>query len=899
MLGSEMAVESKERNKEAFVWTMFPNKSLSLPPATTTHQVDEFSKEQRSESSMYRSPRLMFLSHKNRPVRKVELAHLNATRPCCVRCLFSPPSSSHTASGHLELRCHSRFTCVFRNTFETIAAAIWDLSPIQLKFQLKIFQLKHPQLELGWRGDRGFGAQSLCSMQPKPVALWYHHPLLKALAIKVPAVTLLTFTQANTIINDTLVLPPARLVYDYNRRVRLLVWTPQNTGMPARITVLPRVYPDNISRLHLDDWRNKLADIGFDTTVPGKLFHKHLYEWAPVTWASIRYPIQQCNQIIYISSPGISLELTHPTLRSILLEEVDLPAQGQREHGKIIMPEARVKRKDYSKRKAAAIDDVQDNYVRFHNPTLRQRHFTITSNAGSSTTSSVVGRAPPKQSLHPPSSTATSAPEAPKVQQDSNKPTQHEANPFAGKPCNCGREGMVADTQCYDCTGYGITCQLCFVEAHMQNPFHWAEVWDENRRYFVRHDISVLSVGHVVQLGHVVDANGIHSTHLAFCGCQEQPPNKIRQLMRARLFPGTARDPHTAFTINVLKQFQLHNLESKKAAYDYLKAIRRLTDNAFTNKIPDPYESFLRVIRIFNFLTMKKRSGRLHGIDSVLSHRPSGNLLVWCPGCPEPGFNSDPNCLKTPHNLRHLNQSQRTLDGNFQCNRFIKNSDPDDVSLCAGKGYFPLETEYKTYLASIPVSKEKSTCNYLNVVNKQDKKKFKNMAVTGTVNCQCSHVFILSSVDLQYGEPYGSRNGKHPNEPFKIILKLEIEDVDEVATYDIACEYVVRLPDHFGNHFPDLVDSVKQMRWGVLALHVQGHQDSCIYLFGTAYVENVGHFHGESAEQYWPEANQLGPHTRQMNNGYRQDTLINHHGDWNWKKTMKLGKSPAPVYAQI
>ncbi|KAJ6482251.1 hypothetical protein DFH09DRAFT_1462551, partial [Mycena vulgaris] len=77
-------------------------------------------------------------------------------------------------------------------------------------------------------------------------------------------------------------------------------------------------------------------------------------------------------------------------------------------------------------------------------------------------------------------------------------------------------------------------------------------------------------------------------------------------------------------------------------------------------------------------------------------------------------------------------------------------------------------------------------------------------------------------------------------------------------------------------------------RWGVPALHVQGHQDACTYLFGTAYMECVGHFHGETAEHYWPEANQLGPHVRQMNLGHRQDTMINHHGDWNYKKTMKI-----------
>ncbi|KAJ7491641.1 hypothetical protein B0H11DRAFT_1911907 [Mycena galericulata] len=80
------------------------------------------------------------------------------------------------------------------------------------------------------------------------------------------------------------------------------------------------------------------------------------------------------------------------------------------------------------------------------------------------------------------------------------------------------------------------------------------------------------------------------------------------------------------------------------------------------------------------------------------------------------------------------------------------------------------------------------------------------------------------------------------------------------------------------------------MRWGVPALHIQGHQESCMYEFGTAYLSCVGHFHGETAEQYWPEANQLGPHVRQMNNGHRQDTLIYHSNDWNFKKLADIGK---------
>jgi hypothetical protein len=100
-----------------------------------------------------------------------------------------------------------------------------------------------------------------------------------------------------------------------------------------------------------------------------------------------------------------------------------------------------------------------------------------------------------------------------------------------------------------------------------------------------------------------------------------------------------------------------------------------------------------------------------------------------------------------------------------------KNSDPDDVSLFKGNSYFPPDDVYRAYLKTVPNSEEvnllhyngaqlltkwvigqKSTCTYLKAVNKQDKKKFKNMDITGTVNIQCSHVFIQSSVDMQFGE---------------------------------------------------------------------------------------------------------------------------------------------------
>ncbi|KAF7295985.1 CxC2 domain-containing protein [Mycena kentingensis (nom. inval.)] len=500
----------------------------------------------------------------------------------------------------------------------------------------------------------------------------------------------------------------------------------------------------------------------------------------------------------------------------------------------------------------------------------------------------------------------------------SNILLEREAHPATSHPCPCGRLNQLADTTCNDCLAYSPSCAYCFVENHRRNPLHWAEVWDHRRGFFVRHDLSKLDVvldsarpdrkGFVCQLGHsggvcpspdavrlftVMDVNGVHTLRIAYCGCREQPPNKVRQLLRDGLFPASTRDPLTAFTLNVLRQFNLHNLVSKKAAYDFVRAVQRLSDNAFAADVPNPYAAFLRTARVYNYLTVLKRTGQRHGIDALLTHRPPGNVLVWCPACPQPGFNSDPACPETPRDLRHLNQLQATLDGNFQTGQFSKNTDPDDVSLFKGKGNSPVDAEYKAYLARNPVSKEKSTCTYLTVVNKQDKKKFKNMSVTGTVNCQCSHVFIISSVDMHHGERFVNADMAlaraleswaalgDETAPFTTAFRMEADDVDHVRTYDIALR---------------LVHLVERIRWGIPALHVQGHQDSCSYRYGTAYMECVGHFHGESAEQYWPEANQLGPYVRQMNTGHRQDVLILHHGFWNWLKTVGL---PAALAGNI
>lgn len=76
----------------------------------------------------------------------------------------------------------------------------------------------------------------------------------------------------------------------------------------------------------------------------------------------------------------------------------------------------------------------------------------------------------------------------------------------------------------------------------------------------------------------VVDSGGIHEIGLDFCGC-ETAQTRVKQLLRARLFPATVRDPRTAATFGVLEQFHLLSLESKVSAYEFYHALKRRSDN--------------------------------------------------------------------------------------------------------------------------------------------------------------------------------------------------------------------------------------------------------------------------------------------------------------------------------
>lgn len=176
------------------------------------------------------------------------------------------------------------------------------------------------------------------------------------------------------------------------------------------------------------------------------------------------------------------------------------------------------------------------------------------------------------------------------------------ANPTADTLCACGDGFRRVRCRWDGCFQYPASCERCFVRAHKMNPLHWALLWDSEKEIWCRKDYSELLPGNFIQLGHVGEGkdcprsggllpiqithtNGVHSTKVQFCGCNGKV-NRVDQLLRADLFPATATDPRSAFTLAILRHFRMHNLQSKCGAFDFIMSIRRLTDNTFTRGVP-------------------------------------------------------------------------------------------------------------------------------------------------------------------------------------------------------------------------------------------------------------------------------------------------------------------------
>jgi hypothetical protein len=112
-----------------------------------------------------------------------------------------------------------------------------------------------------------------------------------------------------------------------------------------------------------------------------------------------------------------------------------------------------------------------------------------------------------------------------------------------------------------------------------------------------------------------------------------------------------------------------------------------------------------------------------------------------------------------------------------------------------------------------------------------------------------------------------------------------------VVSYDIACQWHKNL----WKRVSDIPDCY-QIDLGHVTLiflvpkfHLPAHIFFCHINFSFNLTRFVGRTDGEGIERNWANINPVATSTREMGPGNRRDTLDDHFGDQNWKKTLVLG----------
>ncbi|KAF8871964.1 hypothetical protein BD779DRAFT_1613866 [Infundibulicybe gibba] len=383
----------------------------------------------------------------------------------------------------------------------------------------------------------------------------------------------------------------------------------------------------------------------------------------------------------------------------------------------------------------------------------------------------------------------------------------------------------------------------------------------------------------------VIDIDGIHSIALDFCNCHLSSLHYV-QLLRARLYPSTTVQPQTAATFRVLESFQLLSFMSKCSAYEFYRTLARRTDNTGTRPLPNRYTPFLRMIRQWRHLKMLKRSGR--GNDPTGSSGTQlGECAVLCPSCPHPNINLPTGWETAPNSWIYA--LFLAMDANFRLKRLNVSSNDKDPGLNRGFAYFVSEKPFKAFLQTYDkkIPDDVSTCSNHDAIKSASARGGKGVAASGVGAVVCSRHNIQRANgvgDLQKGERY-------PNMDYFYLSTLQQNTPKKlVVSYDIACQwsrnisrrisvYPIALRPHQSN---------EDITYLVPKFHLAAHNLACQIAFSYNYTPMVARTDGEAPERNWAASNPTSSSTKEMGPGSRRDTLDDHFGDANWKKTTGL-----------
>ncbi|KAG9315413.1 hypothetical protein JVU11DRAFT_4564 [Chiua virens] len=388
----------------------------------------------------------------------------------------------------------------------------------------------------------------------------------------------------------------------------------------------------------------------------------------------------------------------------------------------------------------------------------------------------------------------------------------------------------------------------------------------------------------------IVDSAGIFTHSVKWCGCNGAlVENKHLQLLQCGLFPASITKPQTAFTFRVLDEFLVDALECKTSASSFYMKLKRLTNNAFPDSLPDRYRELMRVSRMWRDLCNRKRAGFGHDTNMGLN---TGALALFCPACPQPGINL-PDKWEEKYNDDVI-ALHYVVDGNFTAQHMKMKKPEEDVSLADGLAYMVENEPYQAHVSSALDSKERSTCQNHRAVNDANIVK-SNLRATGIGATACARhgCFVPHSVvDFYKGE-------QQKNMDYSICQAVSYHSTGvqkALVIYDIACQWYTnfrkRVESYNGLSLPKDLEIIP----AIGKFHLSAHKPSCFPQYSLMFIKGAGHIDGEVLETLWSSFNKISPSARSMSLSHRQELYDDHMRDSNWKKLVGLVKALLKKY---
>ncbi|KAF8868310.1 hypothetical protein CPB84DRAFT_1756485 [Gymnopilus junonius] len=230
----------------------------------------------------------------------------------------------------------------------------------------------------------------------------------------------------------------------------------------------------------------------------------------------------------------------------------------------------------------------------------------------------------------------------------------------------------------------------------------------------------------------IINVSGVHHLPVVHCTCQRAEDDIL--FLEMGLFPASFDRIRTAFTFNVLTDFQLSNLE--------------LTDQ----------ESILKS----------------HVGAKELQHL--GKLALFCAACPQPGINLPDNWKEdTNHILYHRSF---IADGNFKADHLVPRNAEDDVHLTDGEAFMTWQADYSEHLKEAislaPRYAQKPTCHQHRAIADSEKSG-PGKHVRGAV--------LMPALAMQMNMDYSNSQA---------MKTTHMEEIDELLNiYDVNCLFHV------------------------------------------------------------------------------------------------------------